>query len=231
MKKNIKPIVIIPARKNSERIKDKNILNFFGKPLIERTLKNLKDTKIFSKIYVSTDSKKIAKIAKKNNVEVLYPRPKNLSNNKSILLDVMSYEVKKLQKKKVEMKDVFLILPTAIFLSKQDIIKSKKIFSKKVNYVMTAIKEHKSTLRNFYFKKNKLKLLVPKFINYRTQDLPSTFRDAGQLYLANKKTWMNKKKVFSSKTKIIELNPRKYVDIDGYTDLIKAKKIYKYGKI
>ena len=120
MKKNIKPIVIIPARKNSERIKNKNILNFYGKPLIVRTLKNLKDTKIFSKIYVSTDSKKIAEISKNCNVEVLYPRPKNLSNNKSILLDVMSYEVKKLQKKKVEMKDVFLILPTAIFLSKKE---------------------------------------------------------------------------------------------------------------
>ncbi len=231
LKKNIKPIVIIPARKNSERIKNKNILNFYGKPLIVRTLKNLKDTKIFSKIYVSTDSKKIAEISKNCNVEVLYPRPKNLSNNKSILLDVMSYEVKKLQKKKVEMKDVFLILPTAIFLSKKDIIKSKKSFSKKVNYVMTVIREKKSTLRNFYFEKNKLKLLASKFINYRTQDLPSTFRDAGQLYLADKKTWINKKKVFSAKTKVIELNGRKYIDIDNYNDLRKAKKIFKYGKI
>ena len=95
---------------------------------------------------------------------------------------------------------------------------------------MTVIKEKKSTLRNFYFEKNKLKLLASKFINYRTQDLPSTFRDAGQLYLADKKTWINKKKVFSAKTKVIELNGRKYIDIDNYKDLRKAKKFLNMEK-
>lgn len=231
MTTNIKPIAIIPARKNSKRIKGKNIVNFFGKPLITRTLKNLINTKLFSKIYVSTDSKKIAEISKKFGAEVLYPRPKNLSNNKAILLDVMSYEVKKLQKKNVKMRDVFCILPTAIFIKKSDIIKTKKNFLKNIDFVISGFKEKKSTLRNFYFEKNRLKMIAPKFLNYRTQDLPNTFKDAGQLYLANKKTWITKKNIFSSKTRVVLLNPKKYVDIDNYSDLKEAKKIYKYEKI
>jgi len=114
---------------------------------------------------------------------------------------------------------VYCILPTAIFINKTDIIKAKKNFSKNVDYVITVVKENKSTLRNFYFDKKKLKMLAPKFINFRTQDLPSTFRDAGQLYLANKKTWIKKGKIFSSKTKAVLLNSKKYF---GYG---KSKKI------
>lgn len=231
MKTQIKPIAIIPARKNSKRIKDKNILDFFGKPLISRTLKNLTDTKIFSKIYVSTDSKKIAEISKKSGVEVLYPRPKKLSNSKAILSDVMSYEVNKLQNKNIKMSDVFCILPTAIFIKRSDIIKTIKNFSKNINFIITGVKEDKSTLRNFYFEKKKLRMLASKFLNFRTQDLPDTYRDAGQLYLANKKTWIKKKKIFSTKTKVVLLNPKQYVDIDNYSDLKIAKKIFKYEKI
>ena len=142
MKTIIKPIAIVPARKNSKRIKNKNTVDFFGKPLISRTLKNLINSKIFSKIYVSTDSKKIAEISKKSGAEVLYPRPKNLSNNNAILLDVMSYEVKKLQKKNIKMNEVFCILPTAIFIKKSDILKSilsdsttDTIFTSFINFV------------------------------------------------------------------------------------------------
>ena len=230
MKNIIKPIAIIPARKNSKRIKNKNIINFLGQPLITITLKKLLNIKFFSKIYVSTDSKKIAEISKKNGAEVLYPRPKKLSNNHTILLDVMSYEVKKLHKKRIKMEDVYCILPTAIFLNKKDIIKAKKIFSKNIDYVITAFKENKSALRNFYFNKKKLKMLVPKFLNYRTQDLPSTYIDAGQLYLANKKTWIKKQKIFSTKTNVVLLNSKKYIDIDEYSDLKKAKKVFKSEK-
>ena len=39
MKKNFfKLIALIPARSGSERIKNKNIINFFGRPLISYTI-------------------------------------------------------------------------------------------------------------------------------------------------------------------------------------------------
>ncbi len=231
MKIDNRPIVIIPARKNSKRIRDKNVIKFLGKPLISITIKNLINTKLFSKIFVSTDSKKIAKISIKNGANVLYPRPKYLSNDSATLIEVLSYELQKLKKTIPNIHKVFCILPTAIFINKKDIIRSKKNFSKKIDFVITAIREDKSVLRNFYFDKNKLKFISPKFLNFRTQDLPDTFRDAGQLYLATKKTWLKKKSVFSSKTKMIQLEKEKYIDIDDYEDLKRAKKIYTNGKI
>ena len=67
----MKPICIIPARKGSKRIKNKNIKLFAGKPLISYVIGIAKKSKLFSKIIVSTDSEKIANIAKNNGAEVV----------------------------------------------------------------------------------------------------------------------------------------------------------------
>ena len=58
-------IAIIPARKGSKRIPGKNIKLFYGKPIIYYAIKKAKESGLFSKILVTTDSKKIANISKK----------------------------------------------------------------------------------------------------------------------------------------------------------------------
>ena len=52
-------IAILPARSGSKRIKNKNIHKFNNKPFISHTINIIKKTKIFNKIIVSTDSKKL----------------------------------------------------------------------------------------------------------------------------------------------------------------------------
>ena len=91
-----KNIAIIPARKNSKRIKNKNIKLFNGKPLIYWTIKIVLKTKLFDKVFVSTDSKKIKKISESAGAQVLYPRPKRLSGDFARIIDVMHFEIKKL---------------------------------------------------------------------------------------------------------------------------------------
>ena len=76
-------IAIIPARGNSERIKNKNIVNFFGKPIIYWPIKNAKKTNLFKKIIVTTDNRKIA--------EVPFVRPKSISDRKTGILKVVKH--------------------------------------------------------------------------------------------------------------------------------------------
>ena len=56
-------ICIIPARSGSKRLKNKNIKKFDGKPIISYAIKIAQSSGLFSKIIVSTDSKKISNIA------------------------------------------------------------------------------------------------------------------------------------------------------------------------
>ena len=52
----MKVLAIIPARKSSKRLKNKNFKNFNGKPLIYWTIQRALKSKFIDQILVSTDS-------------------------------------------------------------------------------------------------------------------------------------------------------------------------------
>jgi len=54
--KKIKRIMIIPARGNSKRIKNKNIKIFNGKPIIYYAIESAVKSNLFDKIHITTDS-------------------------------------------------------------------------------------------------------------------------------------------------------------------------------
>lgn len=218
-------IAIIPARKNSQRIINKNIKIFNGKPIIYWSIVAALKSKLFKEVFVSTDSEKIAKVAIKYGSKVLYPRPSRLSDNHAAIIDVIKYEIKNLENKGVKFNNVCCIFPAAPLIEPIFLSKSLKLL-KKIKFkgfVFAANKLPRSNLRSFYFKKNKLNLIKPSLINTRTQDLPKNYIDAGQFYWATKKLWKKEKSVFMENSNILELPHSKSVDIDNLTDWKKAK--------
>ena len=74
-----KVITLVPARKNSKGIKNKNIYKINGKPLIEYTLDSIKKSKLNIKdCYILSDDQRVKNIGKKYSVNIEYKRPKNL---------------------------------------------------------------------------------------------------------------------------------------------------------
>ena len=91
-----KPICIIPARAGSKRIKNKNLILINNKPIIEHTIKIVKNTKIFSKIIVTTNSKKIAKISISAGAEVPFFSSRKLSGPKVTIKETILNCIKKI---------------------------------------------------------------------------------------------------------------------------------------
>ena len=108
-------VAIIPARDGSKRIKNKNIKPFFGKPIISYAINVAKESKIFDRIIVSTNSNEIKDIALQFGAEVPSLRPDNLSDDFTTTLDVISYEVKNLNLKSDDI--VCCIYPTTPLLN------------------------------------------------------------------------------------------------------------------
>ena len=81
--KDRKVIAIIPARSGSKSVKDKNIVNFRGRPLLAWSIEQCLKSKEIDEVYLSTDSKKYATIAKKFGLKKIIFRPKSISNDKS----------------------------------------------------------------------------------------------------------------------------------------------------
>lgn len=74
-------ICIIPARGGSTRIPMKNIKLFHGKPMIAYPIETAIASKLFDRIYVSTDSEEIADVARRNGASVLRRHPDYAKNN------------------------------------------------------------------------------------------------------------------------------------------------------
>jgi len=72
MKRKI--VFLTLAKENSNRLKNKNILNFSGKPLIHWTIAKIK--KISKDHYINTDSEFILQYAKKLKVKTIIRSPK-----------------------------------------------------------------------------------------------------------------------------------------------------------
>ena len=70
-------ICIIPVRRNSKRIKNKNTIVFYGTLMINYTIKAVKKSGCFDRILVSIDCIKISKIAKKYDEEIRFLRFKS----------------------------------------------------------------------------------------------------------------------------------------------------------
>ena len=82
---------IIPARGGSKGIKNKNIKNLNGKPLISYTSEIALKSKFLKKVIVSTDSHEIAEISKTLGLEVPFIRPNSLAEDNSSSLSVVQH--------------------------------------------------------------------------------------------------------------------------------------------
>lgn len=76
-------LALIPARAGSKRVKNKNIRDLGGKPLIAYTIEAALKARSITRVVVSTDSPAIARIAKKHGADVPFLRPKDLAGSHS----------------------------------------------------------------------------------------------------------------------------------------------------
>ena len=222
-------IAIIPARIGSKRIKQKNIKIFKGKPLIYYSIIAAKKTKIFDKILVSTDSKKIKNIALKFGAEVPFLRPKRLSDDYTGTKEVINHSIKWCVKNKIEVKYICCIYPTAPFINYKNLIKSHRLIKKKkFDFIFSASKFQSSVFRSFYLKNGKINKVFQGFKNKRSQDLKNTYYDAGQFYWGSKKSWAFRD-IFSKKSAIVEIPVLEGFDIntnEDWKNIIKLNKIH-----
>ena len=222
-------IVIIPARKESKRIRNKNIKPFLGKPIISHTLNKIFKSKIFSKVYVSTDSIKIKKIVEKKGAIVPYLRPKKLSNDSATIKSVVTHMIKHLTKMNINFKYVCCIYSTSIFIDEKKLKKGFELMKKNPNNYVISVNEVNTPIqRTFKLKNNKIdKFFSKKFLKKMTNKLENYYFDAGQFYFADKKLWLSNKISLEKNSQVIKMGKYNSVDINDIQDWDFAKILYK----
>ena len=134
-------IAIIPARSGSKGLKDKNIKELNGKPLMAYTIEAALESKQFETVMVSTDSEEYAKIARKYGAEVPFLRSEKTSSDEAGSWEVI-LEVLENYAELGKMYDtVCLLQPTSPLRKVDDIINSYKILEEKKADAITSVCE------------------------------------------------------------------------------------------
>ena len=221
-------ICIIPARAGSKRIKNKNIIDFCGKPLISYSIQIAIKSRLFERIIVSTDSVEISKIAIKYGAEVPFLRSKKLADDYTGKNDVMRDAINKIGSNNI--KYHCCIYPTAPLIEVEDLIKAfNKIKKKNYDCLIATNTYNSNPLRSFRVIKDKISFKWRGFAQKRSQDLENLIHDSGTFYIYKTKKFLKPKKMLKA-TSFYNIDKFRSVDINNLQDLKFAEFLYKYNK-
>lgn len=221
-----KSICIIPARKGSKRIKNKNIKFFFGKPIIYYSIKTALKSKLFKKIYVSTDSKKIQKLSIKFGAECNNLREKKFASDKTKTFKVIKNFLAKIDNPP---EIICCLYPAAPFVKIDHLKKAYEILktNKFLDMVIPVSEFSNSPLRSL---KIQNKFIYPNNLNYfdsNSNSLSKVYYDTGSFYMLRSKFIKKSKSFFPSKSYPFIVPKNKFVDLNDKQDWSLAVKLFR----
>jgi CMP-N,N'-diacetyllegionaminic acid synthase len=101
---------VIPARKGSKGIPNKNIMQYKDKPLLLHSINHAHHSRLIDSIICSTDCPEIASLAVKNGADAPYLRPSAYSTDTSLDYPIFYYHIKYLLDNHLELPDLFVHL-------------------------------------------------------------------------------------------------------------------------
>ena len=222
---------LITARSGSKGLKNKNLLKINKYPLIYWPINTFKKSKYINHFILSTDSKKIAKVAQKFNCPVPFLRPKKLARDNSTSIDVIIHALNFYKKKNINFDYIALLEPTSPLTDSVDLDKaiSRLLKFKSIADSIVGVSKNINHHPNFNvsLKKNNLIRNINVKKNLRRQSISNLYFFEGSLYVSKVKSILEKKTFYHKKTIAYEMPKWKSFEIDDYIDFICVSEIFK----
>ena len=228
----MKILCIIPARSGSKGIKNKNIIDVNGFPMLVWSIKQAKASKYskFMKIVLSTDSEEYRKIGIEYGAEVPFLRPKEISGDQSTDQEFIEHAVNYFENDYVP--DIILQLRPTYPTRKVEIIdECLDIFLKVRNEydsLRTVVPFEKSPYKMYRIDNYNLKPLFKEVNNIKEpynqcrQVLPQTYLHNGYIDILNSDIIKNGT-ISGENIYPFVMNKEEIHDIDTIEDLEKIK--------
>jgi len=227
-------LAIVPARGGSKRIKDKNITDFLGKPLMAYSIEAAQQSKLFDLIHVSTDSEKVKTVATSLRTHAEFSRETSLADDQTGVVPVLQWVVREFLNRGQRFDDVCMLMPTAPLITSADLTAAYEVFLKQQRKVpVVAVASYPVPVEWAYELETgtgKLTRAFPeKMTNVRSQDLEQKFYDAGAFAFFETEQLLDESYDLGSQLIGYALPRERVVDIDNHEDLAFAKILYLGG--
>ena len=215
-------IAIIPARRGSKGLPNKNIKLLGGMPLICHSIKAALTSNLINRVIVSTEDKKIASIAKDCGAEVPFMRPVNLANDTSKVIDTYLHVVDMIAKENSKPIESFVaLLPTAPLRTCENIDEAIEIFNhKNADSVVSVIEAPAPLQWHMYINDQEiLKNYLPEFnVLKNRQEDKKTYVPNGAVYVFRTEVLRSTRQYYTKKTYPYIMPREQSVDIDDLLD-------------
>lgn len=218
----MKILCTICVRGGSKGLRNKNIKNINGKPLVSYTINQAIRSKIFDNIAISSDSYKILNIAKKFGIKDLIKRPKNLAIDSAPKIPVIKHCLLEMEKRYKKKYDLIVDLDATAPLRK--IIDIKKAVNKMIKSKASNLFSVCESRSNPYFNaveivNNKIKLLKKsKKKIYSRQSAPKVFDINASIYIWKRDYLKKYENLILKKTEVYIMPQERSLDVDTKLD-------------
>lgn len=175
-------LAVIPARGGSKRIPNKNIRSFCGKPMLSHVLSTARNSGLFKKIHVSTESENIREVAEQYGFAPDFPRPAELADDHSPIMPVLRDVTLEYQRRGEFFDEVWLLMACAPLIEAKDLCGAASFFQKNGGAKpLLAVSEFPAPIE-WAFSRDENGMLTPiqaGMFAVRSQDLDKRYYDAG----------------------------------------------------
>ena len=230
----MKRIAIIPARSGSKGLKDKNIKELNGKPLIAYSIEAAIESKMFDKIFVSTDSPKYADIAIQYGADASFLRSEENSSDTAGSWDVIREVISRFKEIGEVYDEVMLLQATSPLRTAYDIVKSIELLHEKKGNAVVSLTEcdHSPIWCNTLPEDKSMdKFDKEEYKDLPRQMLPTFYRYNGAIYLVTAKELQNKEHMLEKGCYAYIMPQSRSIDIDTALDFMIAETIMKAGSL
>lgn len=233
----MKVLGITLARGGSKSVPYKNIRPLLGKPLIYYTIKESLKCKLLDDYIISTDSKKIAKIAKNYGANVPFLRPKNISKDNTTSVDSLKHAVKFMEKLNGLKYDfvIEIMCTNPLKISKDIDACVHKLIKTKADSVIAVhqLFDHHPRRIKKIVNDRIINFCLTEKLETRRQDLvPFAYIRSGSIYALKRDHLMIKNMRYGSRnSRPYILPPNRAINIDTEIDVLVAENILKKNLI
>lgn len=225
---------IIPARGGSKGLKNKNLVKLNNFPLIYWPIKALKKSKHVDNFILSTDSKKISRVANRFSCKTPFFRPKSISKDNSSSIELIIHALKYYKNQNINYDYVVLLEPTSPLTTYFDIDKAIKMLHKKRSIAdsIVGISKNINHHPSFNYKINNKGLIKfnKKTYSQRRQNLIDNFFLDGSLYISKVSSIFKSRTFYHNKTLSFITPKWKSFELDDKVDLIILNSLMKNKK-
>jgi len=225
-----KIVAVIPARGGSKGIPDKNIIEVFDRPLIDFTIAEAKKSQYLDDVIVSTDSEKIAEVAKKCGATVPFLRSESLSTDNASTIDVLIDTINRLEGLNKTYDYIVLLQPTQPLRQVFHIDEAIKIMIDNNYPSLTSVNlvdDHPLLYRTMD-RNGRLTNLLNMESTVRRQDFPAYYKVNGSIYINKINNEFNKDVSLNDNSFAYIMDSKYDSDIDEPMDLELFKIKFKY---